>query len=207
MFCASRALFSMKARRGSTSSPIRVTNTSSAANSSSSVIRREAAPVSWISVSRVMPGSADESLGDADLTAMQEHFLASEWADRVPVEVELSLEIVLGGHAVEQPELAREMTPLHRVAAEVVASVADTSAAGRHLVVVSDTRGRVLWRAGSAQTLRRADSIAFAEGADWSEKGIGAKIEVIPADKVNEAWDRVVASDVRYRFVIDAATI
>ena len=69
---------------------------------------------------------------------------------------------------------AREMTPLHRVAAEVVASVADTSAAGRHLVVVSDTRGRVLWRAGSAQALRRADSIAFAEGADWSEKGIGA---------------------------------
>lgn len=47
-----------------------------------------------------LPGSADESLGDADLTAMQEHFLASEWADRVPVEVELSLEIVLGGHAV-----------------------------------------------------------------------------------------------------------
>ncbi|MDN5743757.1 MAG: NAD(P)-dependent alcohol dehydrogenase [Nocardioidaceae bacterium] len=38
-------------------------------------------------------------------------------------------------------------------------------------------------------------------------KGIGAKIEVIPAEKVNEAWDRVVASDVRYRFVIDAATI
>ena len=40
-----------------------------------------------------------------------------------------------------------------------------------------------------------------------AEKGIGAKIEVIPADKVNEAWDCVVASDVRYRFVIDAATI
>ena len=38
-------------------------------------------------------------------------------------------------------------------------------------------------------------------------KGIGAKVEVIPAEKVNEAWDRVVASDVRYRFVIDAATI
>ena len=69
---------------------------------------------------------------------------------------------------------ARELTPLHRVAADVVASVADTSAAGRHLVVVSDTRGRVLWRAGSAHTLRRADSIAFMEGADWSEQGIGA---------------------------------
>lgn len=69
---------------------------------------------------------------------------------------------------------ARETTPLHRVAADVVASVADTSSTGRHLVVVSDTRGRVLWRAGSPQALRRADSIAFAEGADWSEQGIGA---------------------------------
>lgn len=40
-----------------------------------------------------------------------------------------------------------------------------------------------------------------------AEKGIGAQIEVIPAEKVNEAWERVLASDVRYRFVIDAATI
>lgn len=47
-----------------------------------------------------LPGSADEALGDEDLSAMQEHFLASEWADRVPLEVELSLEIVLGGHAI-----------------------------------------------------------------------------------------------------------
>lgn len=74
----------------------------------------------------------------------------------------------------EEVAAAREETPLHRVAADVVASVADTSSAGRHLVVVADTRGRVLWRAGSAQALRRADSIAFAEGADWSERGIGA---------------------------------
>lgn len=39
-----------------------------------------------------------------------------------------------------------------------------------------------------------------------AEHGIGADIEVISADKVNEAYERVLASDVRYRFVIDAAT-
>ena len=39
-----------------------------------------------------------------------------------------------------------------------------------------------------------------------AEHGIGAEIETIPAEKINEAYDRVVASDVRYRFVIDAAT-
>ncbi|MER7173003.1 NAD(P)-dependent alcohol dehydrogenase [Streptomyces mesophilus] len=37
--------------------------------------------------------------------------------------------------------------------------------------------------------------------------GFGAEIEVIPADKINEAYERVLASDVRYRFVIDTATI
>ena len=37
--------------------------------------------------------------------------------------------------------------------------------------------------------------------------GIGADIEVIDASKIDEAYDRVVASDVRYRFVIDTATI
>jgi len=36
--------------------------------------------------------------------------------------------------------------------------------------------------------------------------GIGADIEVISADQINEAYQRVLASDVRYRFVIDAAT-
>jgi uncharacterized zinc-type alcohol dehydrogenase-like protein len=40
-----------------------------------------------------------------------------------------------------------------------------------------------------------------------AEHGIGAEIETISADQIDEAWDRVVDSDVRYRFVIDAATI
>ncbi|MGZ6733750.1 MAG: NAD(P)-dependent alcohol dehydrogenase [Nocardioides sp.] len=40
-----------------------------------------------------------------------------------------------------------------------------------------------------------------------AEHGVLPEIEVISADQVNEAYDRVVASDVRYRFVIDAATL
>ena len=39
-----------------------------------------------------------------------------------------------------------------------------------------------------------------------AEHGIGAEIEVIPASEINAAYDRVLASDVRYRFVIDAST-
>ncbi|MCW2814717.1 MAG: adhC2 [Nocardioides sp.] len=40
-----------------------------------------------------------------------------------------------------------------------------------------------------------------------AEHHIGSEVEVIAADQVNEAYERVLASDVRYRFVIDAATI
>jgi uncharacterized zinc-type alcohol dehydrogenase-like protein len=40
-----------------------------------------------------------------------------------------------------------------------------------------------------------------------AEHHIGAEIETIGADEVDEAYERVVASKVRYRFVIDTATI
>ena len=88
----------------------------------------------------------------------------------------ISPEQELPAHFLGAPELerARTCTPLRAVADDVVASLADTSTAGRHLVVLTDAQGSLLWRAGSPEALRRADSIAFAEGADWSEGGIGA---------------------------------
>ena len=39
-----------------------------------------------------------------------------------------------------------------------------------------------------------------------AEHGIGSVIETIGGEDIDAAWDRVVASDVRYRFVIDTAT-
>ncbi len=39
------------------------------------------------------------------------------------------------------------------------------------------------------------------------EHGIVSDVEVIPVEKVNEAYERTLAGDVRYRFVIDGATI
>lgn len=81
----------------------------------------------------------------------------------------------LPSHVLARDEItdARERTPLGAIAADVVSSVADTSGAGRHLAVLTDARGRLLWRSGSRAVMRKADSIAFAEGADWSEGGIG----------------------------------
>ena len=39
------------------------------------------------------------------------------------------------------------------------------------------------------------------------KKKIMSDVEVIPPSQVNQAWDRVVKSDVRYRFVIDMKSL
>jgi uncharacterized zinc-type alcohol dehydrogenase-like protein len=39
-----------------------------------------------------------------------------------------------------------------------------------------------------------------------AEHGLGSWIETIGVDEVDEAYDRVVAGDVQFRFVIDTAT-
>jgi uncharacterized zinc-type alcohol dehydrogenase-like protein len=39
-----------------------------------------------------------------------------------------------------------------------------------------------------------------------AEHNLGAEIEIVSGEQIDEAYDRVVASDVRYRFVIDTAT-
>ncbi|HBC82791.1 NAD(P)-dependent alcohol dehydrogenase [Pseudescherichia vulneris] len=40
-----------------------------------------------------------------------------------------------------------------------------------------------------------------------AEHGIVADIEMIHADEINEAWERMIKGDVKYRFVIDSATL
>jgi hypothetical protein len=51
--------------------------------------------------------------------------------------------------------------------------LADESGDGRHLLVLTDASGEILWRVGSPRVLRQADQLEFSEGADWSEAGIG----------------------------------
>ena len=47
-----------------------------------------------------LPGRVDAAVDDPDLPELQQRFLASEWAARTPIEIELSLEVVIAGRAV-----------------------------------------------------------------------------------------------------------
>ena len=40
-----------------------------------------------------------------------------------------------------------------------------------------------------------------------AERGIASDVEVIPIQKINDAYDRLLKGDVKYRFVIDIASL
>jgi uncharacterized zinc-type alcohol dehydrogenase-like protein len=40
-----------------------------------------------------------------------------------------------------------------------------------------------------------------------AEHGVVSEIELVSANELNEAYDRMVAGDVKYRFVLDVATL
>ncbi len=40
-----------------------------------------------------------------------------------------------------------------------------------------------------------------------AEHGVAPEVELISANEINDAYERVLNSDVRYRFVIDTATL
>ncbi|MFF4016331.1 GAF domain-containing protein [Streptomyces sp. NPDC001843] len=61
----------------------------------------------------------------------------------------------------------RHVLPVLRQGLLTVADVA------RHIMVVTDAEGRVLWREGSAAVLRKADGLGLEEGADWREDVVG----------------------------------
>ncbi|MEV6759386.1 GAF domain-containing protein [Streptomyces sp. NPDC051105] len=75
----------------------------------------------------------------------------------------------------------REESPLRDVLPvlrEGLLSVADVA---RHIMVVADADGRVLWREGSSPVLRKADGLGFAPGADWREDVVGTNGVGTPA--------------------------
>ncbi|WP_424858201.1 GAF domain-containing protein [Streptomyces sp. SAI-170] len=81
----------------------------------------------------------------------------------------------------EEVRRRREESPLRHVLPvlrEGLLSVADTA---RHIMVVADADGRVLWREGSTSVLRKADGLGFELGADWREDVVGTNGVGTPA--------------------------
>ena len=76
-------------------------------------------------------------------------------------------------HEVADVVRLRRGHPLAAVVPALSELLADEGVSGRHLLVLANAHGEVLWRVGSPSVLRQAEGLEFVEGADWSESGIG----------------------------------
>ena len=76
----------------------------------------------------------------------------------------------LDAGVVEQRRSTSPLVPALSTLRSALTSVAEDA---RHVMVVTDADGVLLWREGSTAVRRRADSLGFTEGADWSECSVG----------------------------------
>jgi hypothetical protein len=74
----------------------------------------------------------------------------------------------------EEVEQRRARSPLQRVLPELRAALTSVAEDARHIMVVTDADGVLLWREGSTPVRRRADALGFTEGANWTERVVGS---------------------------------
>ena len=72
-----------------------------------------------------------------------------------------------------QVEKRRARSPLHQVLPELRAALTAVAEDARHVMVVTDADGVLLWREGSTRVRHRADALGFTEGARWTEGAVG----------------------------------
>ncbi|MEU9762908.1 GAF domain-containing protein [Streptomyces sp. NPDC047985] len=74
---------------------------------------------------------------------------------------------------MDEVERRRRTSALNEVMPLLNESLGSLADAAQQIVVVTDMEGRVLWRRGNTEVLRRADGICLAEGAAWAEESTG----------------------------------
>ncbi len=75
----------------------------------------------------------------------------------------------------------RESSTLRHVLPVLREGLLPFTDASRHIMVVADADGRVLWREGGTAVLRKADRLGFTVGADWREDVVGTNGVGTPA--------------------------
>jgi hypothetical protein len=70
-------------------------------------------------------------------------------------------------------ERRRAASPLRRVLPELRTALTSIAEDARHVMVVTDADGVLLWREGATAVRHRAGALGFTEGADWSEAVVG----------------------------------
>ncbi|WP_416967786.1 GAF domain-containing protein [Streptomyces sp. 4F14] len=90
-------------------------------------------------------------------------------------------EFAAGLLAPDEVRRRREESPLREVVPVLRAGLLPAADDARHIMIVADGEGRVLWREGCSPVLRKADEVGLGLGADLSEEVAGTNGVGTPA--------------------------
>lgn len=123
--------------------------------------------------SRLLRGVRNAMLAGERPPVLPRPEIGESWRRMLRDGVDPDRDVRLGLLSVDEVEERRQSSPLLPVLPvlrEALVSVAD---AARHIMVVSDSDGRILWREGHAGVLRKGDRLGFEVGALWTEDVVG----------------------------------
>ncbi len=76
-------------------------------------------------------------------------------------------------YAADEVADVRSGHPLQAVVPVLRKMLVDIADASRHIMIVTDAQGTILWREGAVDVCRHADPVGLCEGARWAEDAIG----------------------------------
>ncbi|UFQ18835.1 MULTISPECIES: GAF domain-containing protein [Streptomyces] len=122
---------------------------------------------------RLLKGVRDATLSGQRPRVMPRPVIGESWGRMLTGGVDPDRDVrsrLLSEEELEERRRASPLLPILPGLREALVTVAD---AAQHIMVVCDADGRVLWREGSSAVLRKADTLGFEPGADWSEGVVG----------------------------------
>ncbi|MEU1616989.1 GAF domain-containing protein [Streptomyces sp. NPDC005722] len=122
---------------------------------------------------RLLAGMRDAALGGGSGGTQARPVIEDSWRRALHLGVDPDSGSQTGMLTADEIEVRRRRTPLGEVLPALRDGLVSVADEARHIMVVTDPEGRVLWRDGSLAVRRSADRLGFAEGASWSEEAVG----------------------------------
>ena len=118
-------------------------------------------------------GAWDEVLAGAAPTMAPRRVVAASWRRSLAARVdpEHGAPSLVYEHAeVAQVRAGHPLTGVLPLLRDTLVTIADEA---MHMMIVTDAQGRILWREGRRDVLRRGERVGLVEGTLWSEESIG----------------------------------
>ncbi|WP_248962131.1 helix-turn-helix domain-containing protein [Sphaerisporangium perillae] len=115
----------------------------------------------------------DATLGDEKASASPRPVISDSWRRSLAARVnpeDYRPPLVYRSDEVAEVRSAHPLQAVVPLLRDLLAGIADES---RHVMIVTDALGTILWREGPSDICLRADPVGLCEGARWAEDSIG----------------------------------